>query len=580
MSQKITISHRSLLIAAVLSIFLLSVPARSQESTASASKDDGTAAELRKKGVDLLQSVAGQIQSLSSGENRARMSSISGALLWKYDEKRARELFTAARDEIMTGLADNNDRDDATTFRAFLVFKQVRSDTLTRIADHDPELALEFLRATRLPPDSEPEYYGLSTERALELRLASQIAERNPKLAVRLGRQSLAKGLSYEVMSLFEQLRKQDKEATATLFKALVEKLKSSDFENDQYAGQVATYLVKSFQPPEADAVIYRELISALLASASSKNCATVSEDEASSFCYLMASLIPEIEKYDARQAHTFKRWVSEEGESNSEILELSGPDSFSEQANEIIRNGTVDEILALGSSNQSPGREFQIRRAAITKAQANGDVARARKIAAEYSDERMREFLLQQIERDEMVRAVDAEKLAAIQEKARQLPKPENRFAFLLEASLQIGPKDPKSMLTLLNQANQIADSMKPGKPQVEAKLGLAMLYCLAKSDRGFAIMESVLPRLNELVAAAASLDGFENNYLHEGEWNMSGGGGVGELLNELARSAGSFAVMDFDRAVELSNQFERPELRLMAKLKLAEAALSTAQR
>lgn len=116
----------------------------------------------------------------------------------------------------------------------------------------------------------------------------------------------------------------------------------------------------------------------------------------------------------------------------------------------------------------------------------------------------------------------------------------------------------------------------MKPGQEQTEAQMGLAMMYCFEKSDRGFAIMESMVPKLNDLVAAAVKLDGYDNRYVRDGEWNMTGEGGIGNLLTRLAQNARYFAWCDFDRAVNLAAQFERPEIRLMAQLKLAQGILA----
>lgn len=87
--------------------------------------------------------------------------------------------------------------------------------------------------------------------------------------------------------------------------------------------------------------------------------------------------------------------------------------------------------------------------------------------------------------------------------------------------------------------------------------------------------MMESVIRKLNELVAAATKLNGFDNQYLRNGEWNMTAEGGVGSLLTMLAQNAVYFALCDFDRAVALSSQFERRELRMMAQLKLAQGVL-----
>jgi hypothetical protein len=103
-----------------------------------------------------------------------------------------------------------------------------------------------------------------------------------------------------------------------------------------------------------------------------------------------------------------------------------------------------------------------------------------------------------------------------------------------------------------------------------------MAMLYSFEKNDRAFAIMESLVPKLNELVEVAVKLDGYETNYLRDGEWNMSANGSIGRLLTDLSQQAAYFAWFDFDRAVSLASQFERPEIRMMAHLKLAQSILA----
>jgi hypothetical protein len=557
-------------ITVFLSILLFCSAAQSQEPANPPAKDEPAPAELRKKAVDLVQSVSTQIGGLRSRENRARMYSISAELLWKEDEKRSRDLFAAAQEEILSGLSDK-ETEPETSYRTASVFKQLRSDTLTRIANHDPELAVEFLRATRPAPDDE--FHGQigTSEQVLELRLAGQIAAKNPKLASTLVRQAVAKGFSYETLSMIQQLDLKDREASLSVFNAIVEKLKSVDFDNDPYVSQVAMFLVQGFQPPRVDEITYRKLIDNLVDRALAAGCVKAPDDEAPAICYFVARVFPQIQKHDASGAASLKRWGEREG-GGMDFFDPERP-RMSDEASQIMNKGTVDEILAL--AEKTPELAMEIRLRALEQAQAQGDFATARKIAADLP-EGSREYMLQVIKRNEMLTVVDAEKLTAIQEKARQLTNDDERLKFLFRAAYQIGGKNPKPMITLLNQADQIADSMKPGKKQLQTKLGIAMLLCDAKSDRGFAIMESLLPRLNELVANALILDGFETNYLRDGEWNMSGEGGVGETLNILAQQAGFFARSDFDRAVELSNQFERPELQIMAKLKLAQSVLA----
>jgi hypothetical protein len=100
--------------------------------------------------------------------------------------------------------------------------------------------------------------------------------------------------------------------------------------------------------------------------------------------------------------------------------------------------------------------------------------------------------------------------------------------------------------------------------------------LYCTEKSDRGLAMMEPLVPKLNELIDGAAKLDGFDTHYLRDGEWNMSADGPVGEMLTYMSKHAAYYAWTDFDRAVSLAAQFERTEIRMMAQTKLAQSILA----
>jgi hypothetical protein len=557
-------SHRSLFIT--VAVLLFSISARSQEITPPPRSDDDAAA-VRKKAIDLLESVAGQADSLRSAENRARIRSTAAEMLWDHDEKRARNLFAAVEDDINSGFTDM-EGDDSTRIRALMVFWQVRSDTINRIAKHDPDLALEFLRATRPVEDGQLPYRVLESEKSLELRLAGQIAAKNPQLALKLGRESLAKGFSGDLLSVLSQLRQKNKEASLTFYGEIVEKLKGADLAEDHDAAEFAGNLVRSFKPPRADEQLYRELLGVLLTSALANGCAKEQEDTYPHICYEIGSVYSQMEKYYGPRAAPLKRWADD-----AQDLGFSSPEEWGE-VREVFEKGTVDEILAL--LPQYPGLQDQIYWGAMTKAKDSGDAARAQEIAAKVPDSGQRRYMLAQIESDQMWKLVNAEKLSAVQQQLGKLRGSAEQIQFLLYVATQIGANDRKAALGLLNQAGQIIDSTRPGGPQLAGQLGLAMLYCSLKSDRGFAIMESLIPRLNELVNAAATLDGIENHYLRDGEWNMSGDGGLGSLLNNLSQNAGYFANLDFDRSVTLASQFDRAELRLMAQLKLAQSILA----
>ena len=541
------LSHRKLLIFVTVVVLLCSHAARSQEPNAVRGLDESAAKAVRTKAIDLLESVAGQISSLRSAENRARIGSNVAELLWSHDEKRARSLFAAVEEDIKAGFY-NSDSDESARSQTLMVFIHLRSDTVRRIARHDPELALEFLQATRPASDLQLPDYAKDGEKSLELRLASQIAAKNPQSALKLARQSLTKGFSPDLLPVLSQLQAKDKDAWLSLYREIVDKLNGENLAHDSLAAQTALALAQSFPPSGPDEQVDRDLIGLLLTNALASGCGPVSSDGATpQICFQIASLFSRMEMYYGARAAPLRRYAADtEGRFAPRVSPL---------VREVMEYGTVDEILALIVKHPEVGLQAYWR--AMVKAQASGDVARARQIASDFPDEEQRRYMLAQIDRNQMWRTVNPEKLAAIQQELGRLRTDQERIQFLLYRANQIGGNDRKAALGLLNQASQIIDSARPGGKQLGYQLKLAMMYCSVKSDRGFAIMESLIPRFNELVTAASVLDGFDTDYLRDGEWNMSGDGSVGEILNSLADNAGYFAKMDFDRSVTLARQF-----------------------
>lgn len=116
----------------------------SQSGTSTRSDPQTTNAALREKAFEVIDSVASQIGTLRSGENRARFGSNIADALWQRDEKRARALFISIEEDINAGLR-NADDDQRVRSETLMVFHQLRINTVERIAKHDPEFAFSFL---------------------------------------------------------------------------------------------------------------------------------------------------------------------------------------------------------------------------------------------------------------------------------------------------------------------------------------------------------------------------------------------------------------------------------------------------
>lgn len=534
-------------------------------------QNNTTNTEVREKAFKLLEALAGQLGSLQSAENRARIGSNIAGSLWPHDEQRARALFALVAEDINLGLQPpENDPDREHTVDVFL---KLRDDTAERIAQRDPELALSFLQKTEPVSDKPLPPELLEKERLMKLRLARRVATKNPEVAVKLARQSLEVTVSGDILTLLIRVGSKDKQQAQALHRDIVDKLRDIDITNYYPEWDFTQNLLRYFTPPIADDVTYREAVNIVINRALAEGCnkpRSVEHNNQQSFCIYVGGLLPYIEKYSGSQAGRLKHWLPEQQ-----------PRGFTDitqayvELNELGENGTVDEILALRLKYPQLEKEIYMR--AVGKAEFLGDSERAKKIANEYFGESSSVSMA--LNDGAMRYKITAEQLETelvkMHKALPELPVGQ-QITTLLAAGMFIVPQDQTIALKLLKQADSLVDTLPPGKEQTDNQIMLAMAYCFAKDDRGFAIMESVLPKLNDLIAAGAKLDGYDTRYLRDGEWNMSGRGTVGNMLTRLSLGAGYFAWCDFDRAVSLTMQFERGEIRMMAQLKLAQGVLT----
>jgi hypothetical protein len=536
-------------------------------STYTQTKQDDTNAALREKAFSLLESVAGQLNTLQSGENRARLGANIVGSLWKHDEKRARALLLLVQEDINAGL-DVKKKLDQTDEYTFAVFFKLRVDTAERVAKYDGEAALAFFQATAPRSDKPLPESLLHYERQLELQLAHKVALTNPDAALKVARKSLDQGFHGDLIAVLTQLNRKHKEQAQILYKEIVQKFKDADLISNWEARNLVESLTQYFKPPAVDPATYRELATLLTSSALANGCANKmnDEDQRAEYCQWVTALIPQMQSLDPRAAR-LKHWAAddqpeEQSESNFDLTE-------------IVQSANPEDLAALVTKYPDSAEDIVYR--LVLRMGSSGDYEQARKIANRYvTDDQTRRLMLAQLDFHEKLSTLDEQTLAQLEARINATEDLAERLGLLMEVYQQYGGNNPKTTLKLLNLASEIIDTMKPGREQTLSQIKVAMMYCLEKNDRGLSIMESLLPKLNELVDVAAKLDGYDTRYLRDGEWNMSANGAVGELLTVLAQNAGHFAWCDFDRAVSLAARFDRTEIRLMAQVKLAQGILA----
>jgi hypothetical protein len=553
----------------IFALLLCSQLALGQQSSSSTS--DKTAEEtLREKAFDLLESLADQIGSLQSAENRARMGSNIAGSLWPHDEKRARALFKLVENDIKLGLQVEKTAPNAE--HTFQVFLKLREDTAARMAKCDPELALTFVRETvpfvneyARDRDGEISPPIAEKEHELELRLAKQIGANNPEIAIKLARQSLTSDdFPTDLVLVLRAAGRKDKAQATVLYKEIVEKLRDKDFEDTWYF-QFARELLQTYTPPESDESTFRELISVFVAKAFAGGCDKRGSEEPQRFCLEIGMLVPLMEKLSPLQARRLNHLSPTPERQRAEARKRALT-----ELDDVAETGTIDEILELES--KYPDISDQVHWRAAGMARMLGDLDRAEKIASSYNgDAAVRREMQEYVANERRAANRTEVEWQQTQKMLGDLPL-RDQITILLQLAEGTAPIDKKTAVKILAHLNGLVDMLPPGREQTEQQIKLASIYCLANNDRGFAIMEGLLPKLNDLIAASAKLDGYEAHYLRDGEWTMTAEGSVGNILTILANNARYFARYDFDRAVTLAGQFERSEIRMMAQLRLAQ--------
>jgi hypothetical protein len=522
-----------------------------------------------KKAFDLLESASEQAVNLRAPSNRIRALCAIADLIWSRDEKRARALFNAAVSQLATRISET-DFGDMEGYQEISLLEQSRQELVSRMATHDPELALAALRQTRLPLDNTRGSWNVQAESNLEMNLALIIAAKNPETALKLARASLARGVNWNLIPFMMQLYQKDAKAGQSLYQDIVAKLKTDNLARSPESANNAMQLLSSFQPPRADEDTFRDLLSTVIGAMMNLDRSTANGINMSqNFYYQIERMQPLVEKYAPARTTELRNWAQT-------VERTIDPQAkMYREMQRISQNGTVDDMLAL--ANKYPP-EFQnlLYQNAAWKALSDGDPARANEIIDLIRDPLQRRQMHDQIE----AQTANAEKDEGKLTHARALIQKANSVNRKMELMVNMAndfanADDKKAALELLNDGKLLLASTPQTAGQISAQLRLAQAYTRLDRDEAFAILQPLIIKLNELMAAAVVLDGIDFRYLKDGEWEMAGSNNLGGIVNGLDATLAMLGRADFDRARKLADQIERPEVRTLMQIDLAQVTL-----
>lgn len=244
-----------LLLVAIL--FSLSVdPLFSQTSAEDQAEKQ---ARIQTEAIAFLRETMAEASNMRSMENRISFTSDLAALMWYHDEREARNMFIGAISDFRSLLAGYDNRMNSfgiengegfdgggpfavgeqsermLTMRKFRVAMSVRQQIATSVAEHDPDMAFNFLTET-VGALTNPQFREQmeSSSKYFEQQLLTQIAERDPAKAGDLAAQSLAEGVNYLHVELLKRIYKKNADAGVKFGSRVLSSFKSAGPEKVQ----------------------------------------------------------------------------------------------------------------------------------------------------------------------------------------------------------------------------------------------------------------------------------------------------------------------------------------------------------
>lgn len=574
--------------------------------------------ERQKNAYRLLDQVIDEAQSLRLTENRVRVQINSADVLWDQNQGRARSLFSMAAD----GIAEIGRSQPASPNRRFAPdsnappanarFFQLRQELVLAAARHDATLAYQLLAATKpaaAPPSATNTRRPVTSEESLEQSLLSRISALDPKLAAQNAEQMLDKGqFPMSLPQVISQLQKQDPDAAAKLADKTLKRIQATNLLATNEAGSLVHVLLRSGPRPEGDAAkqqtkgwpavldqsAYVDLLSTTVDAAlkatpgqrgqgnprtrtmvtagpprstpgAQPTSAELEQANARRLLAGLQSVMPLVDQYLPAKAPLVRQKLTEMGmQTNLPMSLISG---FS-------GDSTVDAMVRAAASapQQMQSRIYQ---QAAYRALEEGDTERARQIATDHLQNNARDAVMKRIDFRELAKKGEEARFDEIRQAVARLQSDNEKIDLLLQVAGDVQKDNSKLALQLLDEARQITNRRATSYQHFEQQLKVARAYATNDPARSFEILDAGISHLNELLAAASVLSGFEMNMFRDGEMALQSGNGLTVMVNRFGQELALLARSDYERSDTLAGRFQFPEARIMTRMAIVQGLL-----
>lgn len=581
-----------------LTFLLLSGCFASAQNPSDPKKDEETE-KLKKEAVAFLRETMAEVNMMRSLENRLSFGAEMASLMWFHDEKEARAMYLGVMTDFRNLLVEfdtqlntmaltaNASEDEGISLGLFGDMSakmnverklqkalEMRKQIAMSLAEHEPDLAFGFYQDS-ITAITNPEMRKTSAEQDsyFELQLMTQIAESSAAKAAQYGAKTLANGVNYQHLELLKKIYKKDAERGIEFASALVSKIKSDK------AGIEDLYVISSLvryaeetapKVPKADAKKpvmstgdIRDLVEIMARG-------TLDSEEESD---MGSGYMDLFEKYTPTRATQIKakyrsRTTNYGSVSNRAVALANAANAMANAANTVAMAANTAAVAGPPDS--------------VAEAKAK---AIEEKLAAEAKVmEDVASLGSKPLPKDERAKIVaQARKIVS------QTPGREKKIAGLSLIAAQVAKAGDKELAA---EIMKDADSLVNPQPKNYQDFMLTWMlisgYAEVNTDKAFPMLTDTILRLNDTIAAfikAAEFIDVRGEMIDDGEVQVGqfGGSMLRGLTKELKiaePTLRSLAKSDFAKTKAVTNTFDRPEVRVLAKMLVLRTILDTKDR
>jgi hypothetical protein len=594
-SVKTLLSTSLLSLAITLVVSPIARPQLSEPETKE--KEAERRQQLERKTYALVDDIAAGALSLKLPENRSYVMAAAADLLWEHDQPRARNLFWDATTtlNLMNNLVRSDPSGQASksakpsakekekSISEYMGFFGLRQELLQRIARRDPQFALEVLRSTRqlaveLPAEWASQGFSLPDDQMLEQQIATAAAARDPQKGLQLARESLAKGFTFQLFQFLYTLNQQDGELATQFAGEMIDKLHGRNISTDSQATQIAISLLTMSRSPAGDSATLSSFPRLKLTQEQRRDLiemitnAALTQSANGNLLFDLSTIKPEIREFAPERLAPLERKLA----AFSQTLNKS--QKLQKDYNDLFDKGSPEELLKFASNAGSLHLEMTREAIELAVTRKRADSMRDF-INTEITDDSQRKDFLDVLDTMQLDFAVERGDTEALEKVLPKVRRPEERARAMSEIAVTLEKRgDHDEALKLLDEAQTLIKTDFDSRTQTNALLALVSAYALVEPTRAFVIIERTIDRANDDMTKLLLLDKLvKTGVVKQGELTMRQMGTIpiDYSVFKYGKSVTALANVDFDRTRAAADRFERNELRLLARLLLAQSLL-----